>query len=136
MDLALSIIKGLLEQDSSLKQMTVLTVKDIILLLELCLHNTYFSFQGQFCELVEGATMGSPVSSVVANLYMEYSEVKLLSTANHPPRLWLRYLEDTFVIQKEVHKQHFLEHINSVDLAIISQWRTTRRMVPFPSWTP
>ena len=32
--------------------------------------------------------------------------------------MWLRYMDDTFVIQKEDHKQDFLEHINSVDLAI------------------
>ena len=34
------------------------------------------------------------------------------------PRLWWRYVDDTFVIQKEVHKQDFLQHINSVDPAI------------------
>ena len=27
-------------------------------------------------------------------------------------------MDDTFVIQQEEHKQHFLEHINSIDLAI------------------
>ena len=32
--------------------------------------------------------------------------------------MWLTYVDDTFVIQKEVHKQNFLEHINSLDLAI------------------
>ena len=56
-------------------------VGDIILLLEFCLKNTYFSFQGQFYEQVEGAAMGSPVSPIVANLYMEYLEQKALSTA-------------------------------------------------------
>ena len=34
------------------------------------------------------------------------------------PQLWLRYVDDTFVIQKEEYKQNFLEHINSVDPAI------------------
>ena len=33
-------------------------------LLRFCLHNTYFSFQGQFCEQVEGAALGSPVSPI------------------------------------------------------------------------
>ena len=60
-------------------------VEDIILLLEFCLKNTYFSFQGQFYEQVEGAAMGSPVSPIVANLYMEYLEQKALSTAPNPP---------------------------------------------------
>ena len=93
-------------------------VGDIILLLEFCLKNTYFSFQGQFYEQVEGAAMGSPVSPIVANLYMEYLEQKALSTAPHPPRFWGGYVDDTFVIHKEANKQSFLQHINSVDPAI------------------
>ena len=112
-----NIIRGLLEMTTSSKGRTVLAVNDIILLLEFCLKNTYFSFQGQFYEQVEGAAMGSPVSTIVANLYMEYLEQKALSIAP-TPRLWCRFIDDTFVIHKEVNKQGFLQHINSVDLAI------------------
>ena len=47
-DPALGIIKDLLgKKGSTLKERTVLPVKDIILLLESCLKNIYFSFQGQ-----------------------------------------------------------------------------------------
>ena len=67
-DPALKIIKDLLVKDPTLKDRTVIGIDDIILLLEFCLKNTYFSFQGQFFEQVEGAAMGSPVSPVVANL--------------------------------------------------------------------
>ena len=45
---------------------------------------------------------------------MEYCEQKTLSTAP-TPRLWWRYVDETFVIHKEIHKQDFLQHINSVD---------------------
>ena len=71
----------------------MLPVKDIILLLEFCLKNTYVSFQGQFYEQVEGAAMGSPVHLIVATLYMEYFEQKALTTATHQPKygsgMWL-----------------------------------------------
>ena len=117
-DPALNIIKDLLDKDTTLKERIVREVGDIILLLEFCLKNTYFSFQDQFYEQVEGAAMGSPVSPIVANLYMEYLEQKALSTAPHPPRFWGRYVDDTFVIHKEANKQGFLQHINSVDPAI------------------
>ena len=103
---------------NTLKERTVMEVSDIILLLEFCLKNTYFSFQDQFYEQVEGAAMGSPVSPIVANLYMEYLEQKALTTAPIPPRFWCRYVDDTFIIHKEVNKQGFLQHINSVDPAI------------------
>ena len=83
-DPALKIIKDLLVKDPTLKDRTGIGIDNIILLLEFCLKNTYFSFQGQFFEQVEGAAMGSPISPIVANLYMEYLEQKALSTAPHP----------------------------------------------------
>ena len=46
-DPALGIIKDLLEKDNTLKERTVLPVKDITLLLEFCLKHL-FSFQGNF----------------------------------------------------------------------------------------
>ena len=117
-DPALKIINDLLVKDPTLKDRTVIGIDDIILLLEFCLKNTYFSCQGQFFEQVEGAAMGSPVSPIVANLYMEYLEQETLSTAPHPPRFWCRYVDDTFVIHKEANKQCFLQHKNSIDPAI------------------
>ena len=79
-----------------LKDRTVLPVKDIILLLEFCLKNMCFSFQDQFYEQVKGVAMGSPVSPIVANLYMEYFEQKALSTAPHPKGfgwgMWMTHL--------------------------------------------
>ena len=73
-DPALNIIKDLLVKNHTLKERTVMEVGDIILLLDFCLKNNYFSFQGQFYEQAEGAAMDSPVSPIVANLYMEYLE--------------------------------------------------------------
>ena len=63
--------------------------------------------------------MGSPVSPIVANLYIEYFEQKALSTAP-PPKIWHNYVDDTWVVQKEEKQTNFLQHINSIDLAIWS----------------
>ena len=72
---------------------------DLILLLEFYLKNTHFSFQGQFFEQVEGAAMGSPVSPIVAKLYMEYLQQKALSTAPQPlgsgAGMWMTLLLST-----------------------------------------
>ena len=83
-DSALNIIKDPLEKDEKLYDRTVLLVQNIIELLGICLHNTYFSFQNKFYEQVEGAPMGSPVSPIVTNLHMECFERKALSSAINP----------------------------------------------------
>ena len=56
---ALGIIKDLIGKRNTLNERTVLPVKDIILLLEFYLKNTYISSQGQFYEQVEDTAMES-----------------------------------------------------------------------------
>ena len=62
---------------------------------------------------------------------MEYFEQKALSAAP-TPRLWQRYVADTFVIHKEIHKQDFLQYINSVDPAIQFTVGTNKENVAIP----
>ena len=72
-------------------------------------------FQGQYYEQVEGAAMGSPLSPIVANIFMENFETKALERAPHPPSLWKRFVDDTFVILETEHKEEFFNHINSIE---------------------
>ena len=135
-DPVLYVIKDLLEKDSTLKERTVLTVEDIIQLLEFCLKNTLISFQGQFYKQVEDAAMGCPVNPIVANLYMEYFEQKALSIATHPPGsgtgLWMTPLSSK---RKSTNRTSYNTSI-LLTLPLHLQWKTTRRMGPSPSWTP
>ena len=132
-DPALGIIKDLLEKDSTLKERTLLLVMDIILLLEFCLKNTYFlskvsTMKNRRCSY------GSPVSSIVANLYMEYFEQKALSPAT--PQIWLRYVDNTWVVQgKKINKTSF-NMLIVLTWPLSLEWKPTRRMRPSPSWTP
>ena len=115
---ALDIINNKLQEDTDLHNRTNMTTHNIIELLDFCLNNTYFIFQGVFYKQTKGAAMGSPVSPIVANIFMEAFESRALATAIHPPKLWRRYVDDTCVIQDQSHKEEFLQHINSVDNAI------------------
>ena len=112
---ATTIIKQLLEQDNELQQRTSLSIETILSLLEFCINSAYFSFQGKYYEQLEGAAMGSLLSPIVANLYVESFEVETMRSALHPPYTWKRFVDDTFTILESTQKNEFLEHINSVD---------------------
>ena len=111
---AISIIKKHLEEDRDLNNRTSMIVKHISCLLEFFLKNTYFSYQGRFYEQTEGAAMGSPISPIVANLFMEDLKVQAIRTSTTPPTLWKRFVDDTFTIIKKNNRDSFLQHLNSI----------------------
>ena len=66
--------------------------------------------------------MGSPVSPIVCNLYMESFEQKALAGAEDPPRWWKRYVDDTYTVLKKDQSQEFTDYLNTVDDDI--KWTT------------
>ena len=114
-DPSINIVKHRLTQGPTLPQKNQMSIPQIVTLLEFCLKNAYFLFQGKYYEQVHGAVVGSAISSLIANLFMEEFEVKTLSTAPNLPLLWLRFVDDTLVIHKAEHSTQLLYHIISQD---------------------
>jgi len=75
-----------------------LTDLDTARLVEICLTSTFFSFEGEFFQKTCGVAMGSPLSPVVSNLFMEDFESKALSSARLLPKLWKIFVDDTNII--------------------------------------
>ncbi len=116
-DESLNIIKERLESDKTLNKRTLLNVDDIIELLRFVLTTTYFLFRGKIYKQRFGAAMGSPVSPVVANLYMEFLEQQAIATAplDCQPRLWKRYVDDVLEIVKSDQVDNLTAHLNQTD---------------------
>ncbi|XP_023255234.1 uncharacterized protein LOC111649770 [Seriola lalandi dorsalis] len=113
---AVETVRNHLKQDHTLHDRTNLKPDQICWLLDLCLTITYFQFNCNFYRQKHGCAMGSPVSPIVANLYMEMVERKALNSfKGTPPSHWFRYVDDTWVKIKTQDPQAFTQHINSVD---------------------
>ena len=105
-----------LTQDTTLRERTNLSVDQVCDLLKLCLDNTYFSYGGQFYKQTHGCSMGSPVSPIISNLYMEqFERLALTSFDGIGPSKWFRYVDDTWVLIKQSELDKFVDHINNID---------------------
>jgi len=62
--------------------------------------------------------MGSSLSLAVTNLVMKNIETRALETFADTPRLWKRYVDDTFVIMKRSKLSEFLTHLNTIASSI------------------
>jgi len=89
---------------------------EILALYKHVLTSTYFCMDGQFYEQTDGVAMGSPLSPVIANFYMEDFEMKAIEKATNKPDCWYRYVDDTFVIWSHGKEKlmDFLKHLNGI----------------------
>ena len=75
--------------------------------LDLCLNNTSLCFCKTFYGQIFGVAMGFPIFVIVANLVMESIENRMLKDFAPPPCIWLRYINDTFVVIKKIYVASF-----------------------------
>ena len=62
--------------------------------------------------------MGSPVSPVVANLFMTQLEETALATFVSPPSMWLRFVDDISSVIRRDAAEALLCHLNAQHQAI------------------
>ena len=73
----------------SINLLRALFSKDIVDLFQQVLTSTYFIFHGLFFEQTEGVAMGSQLSPVIANFFMEGFEQKVMKMATYKPKCFI-----------------------------------------------
>lgn len=107
--------------DSTLSKKKCRTIESMYYQLKLCLTSRCFPWREKFYEQTHGAPMGSPLSAVMDNLFMEEFEKKALATATLKPGFWFRYVDNVWVadlMDLISDLQVFLGHINSLHPSI------------------
>ena len=71
-------------------------------------------------SIVYGTGVIMPISydMLLHRCYCALFVAKMLMSHFYPPRIWKRYVDDTFVLQHQAHQEEFLQHISTVDPSI------------------
>jgi hypothetical protein len=67
--------------------------QDLSSLMDHCVSSTFFIHQGKFYRQVQGAAMGSPLSPLLANIFMTAFKVEAIDSSLMKPKCWHRYLQ-------------------------------------------
>ena len=98
-------------------------------LLTVCTSFNQFIFHNQYYRQISGLPMGSSLSPVMSNIYMEHFEQELIKDVpcDLRPSLWMRYVDDIFVIFEDMSKfEPFLDHLNRIRPSIQFTYELSR----------
>ena len=113
-DQALLIMKDLLQHDDELADRNPHLPRQILDLLDILPRTRHFKFNGEFYQQTNRAAMGGPTSAIVSKICMQSLEKTAITTADHPPKVWERHVDDVFSIVRKSYLQELLEHINNL----------------------
>ena len=89
--------------------------KNFIKLLGFTITNCIFCLNKSSYKQLQGLAMGSPVSPVTANIYMEHFESLTILTSPALIKWWFRYVDDFHSATRKDQVNKLQEHFNSLD---------------------
>ena len=105
----------------------------IVDLAELVLKNNNFEFNGNHYLQTLGTAIGTKMAPAYANLFMDRLERRLISESRVKPYLWLRYIDDIFMVWtgSEEELGEFLNYINEAHETIKFTWTWSKERVNY-----
>lgn len=96
--------------------------KELVSLIKECMEQNYFRFNNKFYIQKRGLPMGSPMSPLLAEIYMNNMENKIMESKTHNLKIkkWLRYVDDILIIWEGTDEEwkQFVEEINNMEETI------------------
>ena len=95
------------------------SVEILLNLVRLCVTNCNFTCNRKFYRQISGLSMGSCLSPVLSNIFMEYFEQFLLPSIVDSNIVWYRYVDDVFaVLAGDIDIGRFLSQLNNLSPTI------------------
>ncbi len=103
------------EGAETLEELTSLSIDGFMELLSLMVEDFFFTWHGVLYKQRKGLPMGSRLSPILANIFMEEIENTVFRTLIIKPIIYLRYVDDIFIIynQNELDLQDLLRVFNA-----------------------
>ena len=102
-------------------------------LFDICVQNNYFRFKEEFFRQKHGISMGSPLSPVLANIFMEFFESELMPAIPIQPTFYARYVDDVIIFWPDDQDfGTFFAHINNLvpSIKFSTEWEQNA-CIPF-----
>ncbi|KAJ8039742.1 hypothetical protein HOLleu_13841 [Holothuria leucospilota] len=114
-------------------QLSTKVISGILKMSELVLFKNVFEFNSEYFLQMSGTAIGTKMAPAYGNIFMSVFERDLLSGSCNQPYVWLRYIDDVFVIwtHGEAKLNEFLSYINSFNPSIQFTWEYARDCVNF-----
>ncbi|BHF64967.1 hypothetical protein SprV_0200797600 [Sparganum proliferum] len=109
-DLARDVLRKRLEEKFD-ETTGPLKIQHLMQLFAFC-QRTFFTFDGKTYEQIKGTPMGSPISSLVAELVLQ--ELEKVAFSHYKHTFWRRYVDDTFVIIEKDKLSGFQDLLNNI----------------------
>jgi hypothetical protein len=112
-------LRDRLERDHKLLDRTVLGVEKLLDLINLCFDTKHFRLEDQYYEQQRGLAMGSPLSPILADLYMKKMEREIMDKGKEKIKFWKRYVDDVFaIIHGNGDSEEILHQANNISLTV------------------
>ena len=100
--------------DACIKDMSTPSANTLGTLINFILKNNFFEFNKDFYQQIYGTAMGTAMAPSYANMFMNDLENKFLNQSQNQPYLWIRYIDDIFMIWLN-NQESLLQFINELN---------------------